>query len=80
MLAVTSSAQVIILPIMMIKFNTISFTFFISNILAGFLIGIIVICGYVLIIVSLISIKLAKCGFIIYNLILKFPLAISNNS
>lgn len=76
MLAVTSSAQVIILPIMMIKFNTISFTFFISNILAGFLIGIIVICGYVLIIVSLISIKLAKCGFIIYNLILKLFLFI----
>lgn len=71
MLAVTISAQIIILPIMMIKFNTISFTFFISNILAGFLIGIIVICGYVLIIVSLISTELAKCGFIIYNLILK---------
>ena len=65
MLAVTCSAQVIILPIMMIKFNTISFTFFISNILAGFLIGIIVICGYVFIIISFISKNIAECGFVI---------------
>lgn len=76
MLAVTSSAQVIILPIMMIKFNTISFTFFISNILAGFLIGIIVICGYVFIIISFISKNIAECGFVIYNLILKLFLFI----
>lgn len=76
MLAVTSSAQVIILPIMMIKFNTISFTFFISNILVEFLIGIIVICGYVVIIISFISKNIAKCGFVIYNLILKLFLFI----
>lgn len=71
MLSVTLSAQLIILPIMIIKFNTISLTFFISNILAGFLIGIIVICGYVLIIVSFISKTISKCGFIIYNFILR---------
>ena len=71
MLAVTCSAQVIIIPIMIVKFNTISFTFFISNILAGFFIGFIAICGYVLVIVSFIFKDLAKCGFLIYNLILK---------
>lgn len=71
MLSVTISAQIIIIPIMILKFNTISFTFFISNILAGFLIGIIIICGYVLIIVSLVSVNLAKCGFLLYNFILK---------
>ena len=71
MLSVTLSAQIIIVPIMIIKFNTISLTFFISNILAGFLIGIIVICGYVLIIVSLVSKTISKCGFIVYNFILK---------
>lgn len=71
MLSVTISAQIIILPIMMLKFNTISFTFFISNILAGFLIGIIIIFGYMLIMLSLISINLAKYGFLFYNFILK---------
>lgn len=71
MLSVTISAQIIILPIIMLKFNTISFTFFISNILAGFLIGIIIICGYVLIMLSLVSVNLAKYGFLLYNFILK---------
>lgn len=71
MLAVTISAQIVILPVMMIKFNTISLSFFISNILAGFLIGIIVICGYILIIISFISKFLASFGFTIFNLILK---------
>ena len=61
----------IIIPIMLVKFNTISFTFFISNILAGFFIGFIAICGYVLVLVSFIFKDLAKCGFLIYNLILK---------
>ncbi len=70
MLSVTISAQIIIIPIMTIKFNTISLTFFISSILTGFLIGIIVISGYILTAISFIIPFIAKLGFQIYNLIL----------
>lgn len=71
MLAVTISAQIIIIPITILNFNTISLTFFISNILAGFFMGIITIGGFVLVFISLISIKIASVLAQIYNIPLK---------
>ena len=76
MISVTLSAQIIIAPIMIINFNTISLTFIISNILAGFFIGIILICGYVLSGVSLVLLNIAKYGFIFYDAMLKLFLKI----
>ncbi len=49
-LSVTLSANIVIIPIMMYNFNTISFTFAISNLLAGSLVGIIIILGFICVI------------------------------
>lgn len=51
--SVTISANVIILPIMIWKFNTISFTFIISNVLASGLLGIIIILEFISIIIKI---------------------------
>lgn len=50
--SVTISANVIILPIMIWKFNTISFTFIISNVLASGLLGVIIILEFISIIIK----------------------------
>ena len=60
LLSVTISAQLAIMPIMALKFNTISLTFFISNILATPFLGINIILGFITIFISLISFSLAK--------------------
>lgn len=70
LLSVTISAQIIIMPIIAYKFNTISLTFFISNMLASPILGIIMILGFVTIFVSFISFNLAKFLAIFLNLCL----------
>lgn len=70
LLSVTISAQIMIMPIMAYKFNTISLTFFISNMLASPILGIIMILGFVTIFVSFISFNLAKLLAIVLNLCL----------
>ena len=52
-LAVTLGANIIIMPIMMYQFSTISLTFVISNLLAGSLLGAIVILGFVTVIINI---------------------------
>lgn len=54
-IAVTISANLVIIPIMAFHFNTISFTFWISNLLAGPLLGFITILGFLLYFISLLS-------------------------
>ena len=70
-ISIPISAQISILPIMVINFNTISLTFLISNILAIPLLGIAIILGFINVFVSFIW----MCGAIklgtIINLILK---------
>ena len=51
--SVTLAANVIIIPIMIWKFNTISFTFIISNVLASGLLGIIIILEFISIIIKI---------------------------
>lgn len=65
------AAQIAISPIMIKNFNTISFTFLISNLIAMPLLGICIIGGYLLTLFSFIWIGLAKKIGIIFNLILK---------
>ncbi|MGN1301079.1 MAG: ComEC/Rec2 family competence protein [Clostridia bacterium] len=65
------AAQIAILPIMIKNFNTISFTFLISNLIAMPLLGICIIGGYLLTLLSFIWLGLAKKIGIIFNLILK---------
>ena len=53
MALVSIYANIIIIPIMMYHFNTVSFTFIISNIMASSILGIIVITGFLFIIASI---------------------------
>ncbi len=52
MMIITLSANIMIIPIMMIHYNTISFTFLISNILASPILGIIIILGFIIVLIS----------------------------
>lgn len=65
-IAVTISANLVIIPIMAFRFHTISFTFWISNLLAGPLLGLISILGLISYFISMLSINFAR--------IIAFPL------
>lgn len=69
-LAVILSAQIIIIPITVLNFNTISLTFWISNILASPFMGVIIIGGFIILFISFISIRMS----IIFSYIYKFVL------
>lgn len=70
--SVTLAANVIIMPIMIWKFNTISFTFIISNVLASGLLGIIIILEFISIIIKM------KPIFIILELCLTLLMKIAS--
>ena len=57
---VSFSAQIIILPIMIYCFNTISFTFFVSNLLIYFLVGPLLALGYISLILGAILLPIGK--------------------
>lgn len=77
MLAVTISAQIVIFPIMLIIFNTTSLTFFISNVIAGPLMGIITIGGFAICFISCISIEMGKFLGIFMNFVLQILILIA---
>lgn len=60
MLLISISANIVIFPIMLFHFNTMSLTFWISNLLASPIMGIIVILGFITIILSIILFPIAK--------------------
>ncbi len=57
---VSFSAQILILPIMIYCFNTISFTFFVSNLFIYFLVGPLLILGYMSLIVGAFLLPIGK--------------------
>lgn len=57
-ISVSISAQIIILPIMIIKFNTIGLGFIFTNLLLSCIIGLIVMGGFIQILISFISINM----------------------
>lgn len=71
LLSVSISANIMIFPILINTYNTISFVFLISNILVAPLLGVMCFTGYLTIIISLISINMSKACAIILNVILK---------
>lgn len=77
MLMVTISANLVIIPIMIFQFNTLSLTFWISNILAGPFIGLITILGFILYFVSLFSMSLAHFIAVPLKILLKLLIFIS---
>lgn len=67
---VSLSAQIVIMPIIAYSYKTISFTFFVTNILTSFLIGIIIVFGFIIILISFISLKFASVFGIVYKFLI----------
>lgn len=77
-ISVTISANIIIIPIMLLNFNTFSFSFVISNLLAGPLLGIAVIAIFALIFVSFILGEILEPAWMIINFIIKLLIGIAH--
>ena len=77
---VSVSAQIIIFPIMLKNFGTVSFTFFISNLLVSPLLGIIIVLGILFCFISLFSNVLSNSICFILNPMLKLLIFISKFS
>ena len=75
---ISVSAQIIIFPIMLKNFGTISLTFFISNLFVSYIFAIIIILGLIIILISLINLEIANLISIILNLFLKILIFISD--
>ena len=80
MCILTISAQILILPVMAICFNTISFTFIISNLIASIIIGPIIIFGFILILISFFNIHISKIFAKPYIILLKVLINVANYS
>jgi len=82
MILLTISANIIIIPIMIYHFNTISFTFVISNLVASPFMGILILLGFVTIISSFIFYTVAELFAIplqfLLNLFIKIAFLSSN--
>lgn len=76
-LSVTISAQIAVVPIIAINFNTISTVFILSNLLAVPLSGAITLFGYANVFIGMVFIKLAKKIGIILNLLTKTLIVIA---
>lgn len=79
-ISVSISAQIAIMPIVVFNFNTFSLTFFISSLLYSFVIGIILILGYILLILSFINIFISSKIAILLNFFLNILIIISKYS
>lgn len=79
-LSVTISAQLIVLPISIIQFNTLNIYFVLSNLILGFLIGPIMICSFIFLICLIINIKISKIFSPILQIAIKILLLISKIS
>ena len=78
--SLTFSANIIIIPIMAYTFSTVSFTFWISNILAGPLMEIATIFGFIVYVVSIFFLPLARFLGIFLNIIISLLLKIAELS
>ncbi len=76
--AVTLSANILIFPLIIYNFNTISLNFIISNLIASPILGICIVFGLFTLIISIISIPLAKIIAIPFNLFLNILIKITS--
>lgn len=79
-LCITLSANIIIIPVMAYFFSTTSFTFWISNILAGPVMEITTIFGFIVYFISLICMPLAEILGIFLNMLLSILIKIAELS
>ena len=75
---ISISAQISILPVILYNFNNLSLTFLISNILASFIIGPILILGFTLILFNLIFVPITKLIITPLTILLKALITIAN--
>ena len=80
MICITLSANIIIIPIMLYHYNTLSLTFLISNLLASPIMGILVILGFITIIISFIYMPLGKILCVLLSFFLNIFLKIATFS
>lgn len=67
---ITVSANLVIFPIILYQYNTMSFTFIISNLLISSIIGIIIILGFISVFTSYVFMPLAKIMFFLTQILL----------
>lgn len=77
-ISITLSVQLVLIPIMIINFNTLSLNFILSNLLAIPLLGTITILGFIVLIISFISMTLAKFLAIFLNVFIKLLILIAH--
>lgn len=77
MLVISISAQLVIIPIMVVNFNRISILFWLSNVIASPLVAICIIGGFMLILLSLILLPLAEFFGVGVKLLLNILIAIT---
>ena len=75
---ISISANIFIIPIMMYRFNTISLTFILSNLLAGPLLGISIILEIIVLLISFMSINIAAIPAKVLNILLILIINIAN--
>lgn len=76
-ISIPISVQVMIIPIMILNFHSISLTFLISNVLAVPLTGIIILYGYANVVLGIMFVKIAKIFAIVLNFLLSFLILIA---
>lgn len=77
-ISVTLSANILIFPLTIYNFNTISLNFIISNLIASPILGLCIILGLLTLLISIISMPLAKILAIPLNLFLNLLIKITN--
>ena len=78
LLNITLAVQLVLIPITMVKFNMLSFSFILSNLLAMPLLGVIIILGFIVLIISFISMTMAKFFAIFLNVFIKLLILIAD--
>ena len=78
--SITLSANIMIIPIIAYSFSTISFTFWISNILAGPVMEIVTIFGFILYFISLVCMPIAQVIGVFLNFLLYILIKIAEIS
>ena len=77
---VSSSAQILIFPIIAYSYKTISLTFIITNILTSYIIGLIIMFGFLIVLISFPFIEIAKVMGKIYGTLIELLLLITENT
>ena len=75
---VSLSANILIIPIMAYKFNTISLTFIFSNLFASPVLGVAIILGIATILISFINLKISYLPAFLLKIVLELLIKISN--